>query len=39
MIQHAAVTDVSGIGQLIAELTYPSDTAVLNGLFNESWVC
>lgn len=30
---------ISGASQLIAELTYPSDTAVLNGLFNESWVC
>ncbi|KAB5540573.1 MFS transporter [Coniochaeta sp. 2T2.1] len=28
---------ISGASQLIAELTYPTDTAVLNGLFNESW--
>jgi MFS family permease len=28
---------INGASQLIAELTYPRHTAVLNGLFNESW--
>ncbi|KAK3659958.1 hypothetical protein LTR56_000884 [Elasticomyces elasticus] len=28
---------IGGASQLIAELTYPRHTAVLNGLFNESW--
>jgi len=29
---------ISGASQLIAELAYPSHIAILNGLFNESWV-
>jgi predicted MFS family arabinose efflux permease len=29
---------ISGASQLIAELAYPTEAAVLNGLFNESWV-
>lgn len=29
---------ISGASQLIAELAYPTESAVLNGLFNESWV-
>lgn len=28
---------ISGASQLIAELAYPTESAVLNGLFNESW--
>ncbi|KAK4554311.1 hypothetical protein LTR86_008519 [Recurvomyces mirabilis] len=28
---------IGGASQLIAELTYPRHSAVLNGLFNESW--
>lgn len=28
---------ISGASQLIAELAYPREAAVLNGLFNESW--
>lgn len=28
---------ISGASQLIAELTYPRHTSVINGLFNESW--
>ena len=30
---------VSGASQLIAELAYPREAGILNGLFNESWVC
>lgn len=29
---------ISGASQLIAELTYPKEAGILNGLFNESWV-
>jgi MFS family permease len=28
---------ISGASQLIAELTFPRHTSVINGLFNESW--
>lgn len=28
---------INGASQLIAELTYPQQSGVLNGLFNESW--
>src|ERR1700753_151916 len=28
---------ISGASQLIAELCYPREAGVLNGLFNESW--
>ncbi len=28
---------ISGASQLIAELAYPREAGVLNGLFNESW--
>lgn len=28
---------ISGASQLIAELTFPKHSSVLNGLFNESW--
>lgn len=29
---------ISGASQLIAELAYPREASILNGLFNESWV-